>query len=200
MELDTRDHDVVKLLQNVKSIEAGYPPELLAIRRQRYIERVAKIGSGFGIASGIKKDPQTGNREGATTAIGSVFEKVLLVAIVAEAGAATYIYRDKIADFVRSIPSNDQKSETAPLPDFTSTELPKATETFEPTSTITSTTAPSVVPTIPVENNSTDLQAVSTPGPNGNNGNHYGQTPKPERTKDKGNNDNGNDGEKDKDR
>jgi hypothetical protein len=70
-----------------------------------------------------------------------------------------------------------------PSPPVTAT-LPSVTLSVSPTGTeLTSTPVPGVV----VDDNNT-ISANSTPAPNGNNGNHYGQTPKPQRTKEPKNN------------
>jgi hypothetical protein len=159
----------------------------------------------LGVSSGLKNSAKAGNGGGATTTIGGIVETALVLAIVAEAGAAAYIYRDQINEFIQSYSSNTQISNDAPLPEestllpeFTSTELPEVTETPLVTFTTTSTTVPTIIPTVAVENNEADVQAASTPDLKENNGNHFGQTPKPERTKDKGNNDD--DGDQDKDK
>jgi hypothetical protein len=194
MEFDPKDADVVALLAKLKSAEVQYPSDLFAARRLGYIRRVAEIGLGLGVAPGLKNNLKTGSSGGAATTIGGVFEAVLVAAIVVEASAAAYIYREQITDFIQSYSSNAQRTEIAPrpedaspLPEFTSTESPGSTETPAATFTLTPSAAADVVPTIVGENDGTDTQAASTPDPNGNNGNQYGKTPKPERTKDKGN-------------
>lgn len=190
MELDPKDFDVVELLAKLKTLEPQYPSELFASRRLGYVQRVAEIGVGAGAASRLKKSAKAGNSGGATPTIGGIFEMALVAAILAEAGAAAYIYRDQIAKFIQSQSSNTQVSEIAPPPEEP-TRLPEFlnTETPEPALTSTTTTIPTIVPTVVVENNEADVQSLSTPDLKGNNGNHYGQTPKPERTKEKGNKD-----------
>lgn len=88
---------------------------------------------------------------------------------------------------------------TATVPSATIWSAPSPTGIFV---TITGTPGPGAIPGV-VDNNRTNTvsngtgEAIllnSTPGPNtssdknGDNGNHYGQTPKPERTKENGNN------------
>lgn len=201
MEFDPKDIDVVALLAKLKSAEVQYPSDLFASRRLGYTRRVAEIGLGLGVAPRLKNTPKAGSGGGAATKVGGIFEAILLAAIVAEASAAAYVYRDQIADVIQSytsstpVPESIPPSDSAsPLPEADTTKLPKASETPQDTPPSTAT----VIPTVIVENNEVNDQANSTPDLKSNNGNHYGQTPKPERTKDKGNNDNGSG--KDKDR
>jgi hypothetical protein len=119
------------------------------------------------------------------------------VAIVAETGTVAYFYRDKLADLFQTITNEASGQEVTPPPVQTELEVQGVTPSSAVTATLTSVTL-SVSPTgtaltsTPVpggaEDNNT-ISANSTPAPNGNNGNHYGQTPRPQRTKDpKGNN------------
>lgn len=211
MELDQKDFDVVQLLAKLKTSEPPYPSELLALRRQGYVQRVAEIGLGLGIPSGGKTSTKAGGSAGATTSISGIIEMALALAIVAEAGAAAYIYRNQIADFIRSFSPHTEVSEVVPpsenatpLPEIIGTALPETTETPPVTFTTTSTTVPTNFLTAVVENNDetdnqSDIQAASTPDLKDNNGNHFGQTPKPERTKENdNNNEDGRDKGKDK--
>lgn len=205
MEFDLKDMDVVAWLAKLKSVEVQYPSDLFASRRLGYIRRVAEIGLGLGVAPRLKNTPKAGSGRGAATKVGGVFEAILLAAILVEASAAAYIYRDQIVDVIQSYTASTPASESippsdsaSPLPKTDGAELPETVETPQTMLTNTPTTTATVIPTVIVENNEANDQPNSTPDPKGNNGNHYGQTPKPERTKDKGNNDN--DGGKDKDR
>jgi hypothetical protein len=202
MELDPKDYDVAKLLAKLKKEEDQYPSDLFASRRQGYIRRVAEIGVGLGV-SGALKTTLKASKAGAsatTTTIGGLVEAALVVAIVAEASAAAYIYRDQIGDVIESYSSQTQVYEVPPTSEnfvpspaeIALSEPPEITETPEETSTVTTEFA-SV--TDGLDNLTQDVQINSTPDPNGNNGLHLGQTPKPARTKpagkDKGGNDKG---------
>jgi hypothetical protein len=207
MDLDTNDYDVINLLVKLKSAETQYPSDLFAARRQSYVQRVAEIGLGLGLASGFKATSKAGASGTARTTIGGLLETVLVVAIVTEAGAAAYIYRDQIADVIQTYISSTPVSEgtpppvnASPLPGSMATELVLLTETPEATLTGTGTTTGTFLPTVVGENLEVNDQAISTPDLKGNNGNQYGLTPKPERTKDKGNNDAGGDTDKGKDK
>ena len=190
MELDPKDYDVVKMLTKLKNANGAYPTDLFASRRQNYIRRVAEIGVGLGVAAGLRSTIKSGKSGGLAPTASSLLETALVVAIIAEASTAVYFYRDKIAEIIRSYSSNPQVQEvsSSPLPELIITELPEITGTPTTTETPTGTV---VVPTSIADNNSDgNNQANSTPDPNGNSGHHFGQTPKPDRTKDPGNNNN----------
>jgi hypothetical protein len=136
-------------------------------------------------------------------ATSTFLETALVVAIVVEAGAVAYFYRDQLYTFVQRIRREPRVQEVTPLPILaTAVEiqgvtpspavtatLPSSTLAVSPSGTaaiLTGTTNPGAVD----RNNPGVNQAGSTPVPNKstdsnktNNGNHYGQTPKPERTK-----------------
>jgi hypothetical protein len=192
MEFDPKDHDIVSLLTKLKNTSGGYPSRLLASRRQTYLKQVANIGLGIGIGAAYKSHTKTGTgTAGAPVAAGKLIETALVIAIVAQAGAAAYIYRDKLRDVIQSFSSSPRVEEvtsppviTSPLPQspitVLETETPVASETPIDTPT-TGTPAPSAVSeTSQAEGNN---QIASTPNPNVDNGNHFGQTPKPDRTK-----------------
>jgi hypothetical protein len=199
MELDPNDYDVVKLLTKLKNSNGAYPPDLLTPRRQNYIRRVAEIGLGFGVAEGLKTTIQSGSKAGSlsTVTASGLIEAALVVAIVAEAGAAAYIYRDQIAEFIQSYTSQPQVAEitSAPETEF-SPNLPNVIieDPEDISATPSAVETPSETPSAltSAANNNQDNQnnpgnqAVSTPDPNDNNGNQYGLTPKPDRTKEPG--------------
>lgn len=205
MDFDPKDTAVVALLAKLKSAEVEYPPELFASRRQRFVQQAAAMGLAAGISPIPKITSTTSAGGSAAVTWSGALEAILTIAIVIEAGAAAYFYRDQIAEFIRSYnpgisatvsitPSDNESS----LPKPTGTELPTTAVTPQasPTNTPTMTATVTATPTVIVENNEANDQIVSTPDLKGNNGNHYGQTPKPERTKDN----NGNGDDKDKDR
>ena len=104
MELDPNDYDVVKLLAKLKNtnITIAYPPELLTPRRETYLHRVTEIG--FGLAAGIKTGIKTSNKTRSFSSTGStLIEAALVAAIIAEAGVATYLYREQISALIKSL-------------------------------------------------------------------------------------------------
>jgi hypothetical protein len=210
MELDPKDYDIVKLLTKLKNTNGAYPLELLTLRRQTYVQRVAEIGLGFGVASGLKTTIKSGGKGGSfSTAAGGWVEAALVMAIVAEAGAAAYIYKDEITALIQSNTSQPRvvevtsapETEFSPiLPELVITEPPEATTTTPlAEETPSGTPVPGAAAT---DNNpsSQGIQSNSTPDPNGNNGNQYGLTPKSDRTKKPVNNDNNNNKDKAKDK
>jgi hypothetical protein len=207
MEYNPKDIDVIHLLKKLKDSNGVYPQEMLVSRRQGYLKQVAEIGGGAGLAMGLKNTFKNEGGASSAPAAGTLVEALLLVAIIAEAGAVAYFYRDKMSDFFQSI-SNSPRVEmvtempaaASPMPalDFTSTPL------IAVTGTITETATPSGTPTVVFAAEATQREdgedgegsagttnpSVSTPNPgnnNTNNGNQYGLTPKPERTREPGN-------------
>jgi hypothetical protein len=193
MEVDPKDYDVVKLLTKLKNTNSAYPPELLTPRRQTYVRHVAEIGLGFGVSAGLKTTIRSGGKAGSfSTTAGGLVEVALLVAIVAEAGAAAYIYRDEITALIQSYTSQPAVAQitSAPETEF-SPKLPGLILTDPRDATPITTVTPSgtPVPSAAANDNNQNnqgIQANSTPDPNENNGNQYGLTPKPERTIDPG--------------
>jgi len=219
MEYDPKDNEVIHLLKKLKDSNGAYPPEMLALRRQGYLKQVAEVSAGAGLAVALRNIAKGGKgTAGASSTAGTVVEALLVVAIIAEAGAVTYFYRDKVAEYFQSITRSPKVEEVAsppvissPLADMQITPSPVFTFTVTGIGTLTP-AIPSETPspvmaagtTLPGGETGADVPSASTPGPgsstggtseptsvasdpNGNNGNHYGQTPIPERTKDPGN-------------
>jgi len=194
MEFDTQDRKVVELLTKLKGANGGYPSDMFAARRQAFLNNMA--GAGKALNRTVKSGQGSG--AGPLTA-GKLLEIALLIAIVSEAGALAYFYRDKVAEVIRSITATSKVQEivtppviTSPFPAPEISETPSsATPTVTASEIATSTQVPDLSDHSTSDNNGAAALTDSTPNPggdNGNNGNHYGQTPKPERTKD--NNDN----------
>jgi hypothetical protein len=203
MDISPEDEKVVELLSKLKSSNGAYPSDMLASRRQIYLKQVANVGLGLGIGEGLKNAAK-GNGAGATATVTSkILETALIAAIAVEASTAAYLYRDRIADVVKTYASKANVQEVAPptnQPVLTNPEIVKIIET--PSATSTSST-----PTVTVSSGtpSPDLAGNTGPGatataitinnPGGNNGNQYGLTPKPVRTKENNSNNNsGSDG------
>ncbi len=200
MELNPQDQKVIDLLSKLKDSNRAYPSDILASRRQNYLKQVANVGLGIGVGAGLKNAAKNGNGSGAVATVTSkILESALIAAIAIETGTAAYLYREKIADAVRNYTDSSNIQEVASLAsDDTSlssglveiTESPSVTVATPSGTVITSATP---VPGVAGDNNNgTNVSANATPNPGGNNGNQYGLTPKPERTKD--NNGGGNDG------
>lgn len=196
MEFEPQEQVIVDLLAKLKNANGGYPKKLMASRRQIYLSQIANIGLGIGLGEGIKhvtKTPKSGiaSLHIPTFTASSLFETILVVAIVVEAGIAAYNYKDRIVEFFASISSTPTVEIVAPIP-VTGSSSPEIVVSEAITVT---TTAPTVTPTTtstveqPVYGNTGNEHiATSTPNPtNDGNGNHYGQTPKPAQTKDKNN-------------
>jgi hypothetical protein len=189
MDISPEDEKLVELISKLKKSNGGYPSDMLAARREAYLKQVANVGLGIGVGNVLKNGAKTGNGAGASATIASkILETTLVAAIAIEAGTAAYLYRDKIADAVKTYTNSAKIQEVAPPSEAAVVEV------IEPTISLTSTPSgtPSVTAswTLPPnlagnnDDGDTGVNANSTPNPNGNNGNHFGQTPKPVRTKD----------------
>jgi hypothetical protein len=204
------DKDVVTLLSNLKNAEQSYPSEMIQSRRDMYMKQAATMAilmktSGGGTPTGEGGASASGTGTGTGLfSLGTFFETALVITIMVEAGVAAYIYRDQIADFINSTlfptvevaanPTDDPSFTPAVIP-VTGDELATESPTITVTVTVTVTDTPfpilvteSFAPDVQEDTNSDNLQVESTPPPVDNPGNHYGNTPKPERTKDAGNN------------
>lgn len=192
MEFDPKDLDIVSLLTKLKDTNGGYPSKLLASRRKRYLEHVANIGLGIGVGAAHRNMTRSGkSAAGSSTAAGTLIETALVLAIVAQASAAAYIYRDRLKDLIQSF-SSTPRAEEVTSPTVVNSPQPQVpiipSETEPPIlleSPVSIPTVDTPAPFFTGEANQAegDVQIASTPNPGGNQGNHYGQTPKPDRTK-----------------
>jgi hypothetical protein len=195
VENDANDQKVIDLLSKLKDDNNVYPFDLLESRRQKYLQRAAQIGLGIGTGAGLKNTLK-GRRPGLPPTAGTWLEAALVVAIVAEAGAAAYFYRHKLADLLETVIAAPGVQEVTPPPAIPSS-LPVTEISVVPTLTVTGTPTATGTP-IPVVTDGTNSNgntpggndmnnnanegnnpAASTPEPNGNNGNHFGQTKQP---------------------
>ncbi|HSB02208.1 MAG TPA: hypothetical protein VLE49_16280 [Anaerolineales bacterium] len=192
MEFDPQDQDIIRLLTKLKDVQGEYPEKMLLARRQSYLKRIMELEVGMSGGKAIRNASQN------TKPVSTLLETALIVAIVAEASVMAYFYRDKLADFVQTITTGARTEQGTPRVIPTALEGQGITPSPAITSTaataslavITDTPINTPIPGIAGDNNNTTPGVSSTPVPNGNNGNHYGQTPKPERTKENnGNND-----------
>lgn len=195
MELTPEDKKVIDLLSKLKNSNGTYPSDILAARREAYLKQVANVGLGIGISTGLKQATKTGNGGGAlatTTITSKILETALIAAIAIEAGAAAYLYRDKLADLIKTYTHSSNVQEVTPSSNNGSSLIPGLIETLgSPSVTITTpSNTPPVTPSgtpgpeLSGANNGTNSNVNATPKPGGNNGNQYGLTPKPVRTKD----------------
>jgi hypothetical protein len=230
MEVEPQDQDIVRLLTKLKNTEGQYPEHMFVARRQMYLKQMTEIGLGIGADAGLKQAAKNPNPPTVPPVTSTLLETALLVAILVEASAVAYYYRDKLADFFQTITSEPRVQEVNPLPVVaTSVEIqgvtpsPVITPTIPSATLLASPTDIEVTPTgtpIPgvaddnnpnrtnnTSNSSSGAgtgQTDSIPVPNANDdkqnqGNHYGQTPKPDRTiepnSDNANSDQGNSGD-----
>jgi hypothetical protein len=202
MEFDLQDQEVIRFLKKLKDVDAEYPEKMLVARRRSFLKRMIEIELGVPADQGIRYMVSNPKPFNLSPAVSTLLETVLVVAILAEASWMVYFYRERLVDFFQAftsvarvqdgtplpvIPISADIQEITPSPSITPSAL-LATTAETPTGIVvmpTGTSIPNLVEerTITPEMN----QLRATPVPNedqGNNGNHYGQTPKPERTKD----------------
>lgn len=199
MEFEPHDQDIVTLLTKLKNVQGEYPENLLAVRRQSYLKRIMEIELGMSGGNAIRNTRGNPKHPSTSPPAGTLLEVALIVAIVTEAAVMGYFYRDKLANFVQTVTAGGRAEEATPAPilptsaavsgitpspALTSTAV-AASSTGEIPGTSTNTSAPALLSD---NSGSTTPEVGSTPDPNGNNGHHYGQTPKPQRTKENGNN------------
>jgi len=206
MGFDAQDKEIVRLLTKLKETDGKYPPDLFAARRQSYVKRMGEVSMDLGAGLKIKNALNNVKTPTFSSATNYVLESALLVAIVAETGTVAYFYRDQLAGFVKKVIGQAYVQQVTPSPALVEQEiqgvtpsravpstLPSVTLSASPTEPeATITPIPEVVNDDNPSNTQTSitLSAQSTPAPDEDNGHHYGQTPKPERTKEAtGNND-----------
>ena len=198
MGFDAQDKEIVRLLTKLKEADAKYPPDLFASRRQSYLKHMGEVSLGIGAGLKIKSVLNGAKAPTLSSATSTVLESALVVAIVAETGTVAYVYRDKLAGFVKNVAKEVHVQEVASSPVPVAEEVQGVSPSQAVASTMPSVslsespTQPEMTGTpIPevVDANTMAAQSTSVPNVNnGNNGNHYGQTPKPERTKEPENN------------
>ena len=192
MEFEPQDRKVVELLTKLKGASESYPSHMLAARRQAFLNTMAGAGLSVGTASALNGTLKGGGGSGAASlSIGKVLEVDLIVAIVAEAGALAYFYRDRVADVFRSTSEPSRVQEISPpvatfsFPELEISEIPSSavhTGTAPEMATSTSTHIPGVADDPTSDSNadvsSTDstsgsnVNTASTPAPNVNNDNN----------------------------
>ncbi len=211
MGFDPQDHEVIDHLRQLKQTDNEYPPELLAARRQRFLRQMGELSLGVSAGASLEQAAKAPKAPPATPVASRILETVIVVAIIAEAGTVAYFYRDQLAKLVKTFVASAEVQEIISPPVINTSQIsvipvsvtpsPEMTATFALPSASVSPAEVVITPTLtgtpnPVLAGPTDpvlpaaTQVNSTPVPNGNNGNHYGQTPKPERTKENNGNDN----------
>lgn len=192
------DKDVLQLLTYIKNSENSYPQNLIESRRDTFTKQAAAMAvlmkAGINNGTNGTRASQTASAasSSATTGIGAMsvgklLEALLVVAIVAEAGVATYIYREKIAEFFNSAFGPKVEQVSNPVnnsSDSIAGNQTAVSETPYQSPTVTETPLPPgyTPPAAPADNNDNgtgNTQVESTPAPNNGSGLHLGQTKQP---------------------
>lgn len=193
------DKDVFRVLSSLKNSEGSYPQDLIESRRGAFTKQAAAVA--LLINTGVKGASSTGASQSASTAsatssgstassiggasMGKILETALVIALVAEAGVATYVYREKIADFFSSIFRPKIEQTTDPTNNSTDLNTNSGSNADSPTVTPTviateTPLPPGFTPPIQADNNNNENpQTASTADPNDDNGKHLGQTKQP---------------------
>lgn len=221
MEFEPQDQEIVSLLTRLKNAEGSYPEHMLLARRQIFLKQMAEIGMGVSPDASIPNVDSNASPPPLSPLTGTVLETALLVAILVEASAVAYFYRDKLADFFETITVEPRVEVVAsPLIPTTGLEIQGVFPSQVPTSTLPSTSivispspmgttmVPAVtsLPGVAEENETVNaggesgpvvVPVASTPlpgGPTQSNpgpGGSAGQTPEPDPTRDNGGNQGG---------
>lgn len=211
MDYEEQDSEVVRLLSRLRETESPYPADLMAARRQRFVKEIAALGLGTAAAVAVKGAAKAAGGASTLPLASTVVETALIVAIVAEAGFVAFVNRAKVLDFIQTSLGQPSVSHVTPAAESSRPLLAPSETTFivtaDPTlpptlvtETATAVGTPSpemaiVTAAAAAEADTSEEQLNATPVPNGdtydggnngNNGNHYGQTPAPERTKESG--------------
>lgn len=218
MEFEPQDQEIVSLLTKLKGAEGQYPEHMLVARRQMFIQRMSEISLGIGPDAGLPDASVSTSPPPISPVTGTLLETALVVAIIVEASAVAYFYRDQLGDLFETI-TVEPRVELVASPAIPTTALeiqgvtpsPVITPTLPSTSIVISpspivaTLVPAVTPLPGVadgddsdnpggEGGGNTVTVAATPVPGGNDnsspepGNNAGQTPEPEPTRD----DNGN--------
>ena len=184
---------IINILESLKDKEPNYPPDLMQARREMFARQALSAALAVNTANnGINTGDHT------PPSIGTFIETLLIVAIAVEAGTAAHVYRTRLANIWNSIfPSRvEHIKDTSDSPSSSSAIIPYVGEqpgtltSISPIFTFTDSPMPSTTlistpsPTNVESNDGEEVdKIIPTPKPKDNNGNHYGQTPKPEWTK-----------------
>ncbi len=199
MDFEPHDQDIIGLLTRLKDTSGEYPEQMRVARRQRFLKHMAEIELGISGDRAGRKPAGRKKPPGASSTTGTLLQTVIIAALIAEASLMAYFYREQLADFFKTITTGPGIEQLTPAPVV---PTPLEIQGLSPSAAVASTataadpTAHALTPaagSLPAafEDQSLTAEINSTPVPNGNNGHHYGQTPKPERTKE-------NNGNKDK--
>ena len=218
MEFEPQDQEIVSLLTKLKGAEGQYPESMLVARREMFLQRMSEISMGIPPDAGIPDAAASSGPPPISPVTGTILETALLVAIILEASAVAYFYRDQLADFFETVALEPRVEMVASPPVPTTAieiqgimpspviplTLPPTALVISPTP-ITTTVAPAITPLpgVAEENEPDNINGAgsvtlgSTPMPGGNTtstsgqGNNGGQTLEPEPTRDNNGNQGG---------
>ena len=188
MEFEPQDQEIVSLLTKLKGAEGRYPEDMFVMRRQLFLKRMSEISLGINPDASLPDSAANPAPPPISPLTGTILEIALVAAIIVEASAVAYFYRDELANFFETI-TVEPRVELIASPPVPTTGLeiqgiaPSAisTPTLPPTSIVISpspigtTLAPAVtlLPSVAEESNNTSgagsVTLNSTPASSGNN-------------------------------
>lgn len=193
------DKDVLQLFTSMKNAENNYPQDMIESRRDMFAKQaaamavLAKAGGDAVASTATTQTAATASSgaagTGSSISMATILETALVIAIIAEAGVAAYVYREKIAEFFNST-FGPKAEQVASPPEGTSSD-PVITDEVtiiaipsdgSPTVTITETPIPPelVNPGTTDNDNGGNTRVASTQAPTDDNpGLHLGQTKQP---------------------
>ena len=199
MEFEPEDQQIIELISKIRNKGGTYPRKLLANRRQVFLQQMANVGMGLGIGEGIKTVAKAPKSSGfihlPALSMSSLMEIILVFAILTQATIIAYSYRNQIANIfhlgsppiaVTNVLIPVTGSSTSAPVVVSDTPTVQATQTPTPSPSMTISVTTTNEPPLSVINESGaagNPSVTKAPPTQDNNGNHYGQTPKPERTK-----------------
>ncbi|HSM72521.1 MAG TPA: hypothetical protein VK851_13340 [Anaerolineales bacterium] len=198
------DKEVLQLLSNLKDSDDSYPQDMIESRRGNFTRQAAAMAALLNAgasstnltgAGQTVSTASTASSSGLTAGIGGVsmgkvLEALLVIAILAEAGAVAYVYREKIVDFFNSlfgpnveeveIPADISPLDIIPTA-IPSMDIPDVTVTVPISVPVNETLIPpEVIPSVQTDSGGSQPAFTPTPAPtNDDNGLHLGQTKQP---------------------
>lgn len=159
MEFEPQDQEIVSLLTKLKNAEGQYPEHMFVARRHMFLKRMSEISLGISPDTVLPDAAASTSPPPISPVTGTILETALIVAIIVEASAVAYFYRDQLTDFFETI-SVEPRVEVVASPPVPTTALeiqgvtpsPVITPTLPSTSIvispspITTTLVPAVTP------------------------------------------------------
>ena len=147
------EEKIIKLLEELKTTDGKYPPELFKKRRDMFINRVMMLAASKGPSQPGKGTGTSGSSMG-----GIIIQGVLAIVLIVELIVVAYIFREEILDFVQPLLAT-----RTPTPAVVGTFSVHPTVELQQSTGISSTGMPTEVPVL-----TTPVPIFTVPGPQDN--------------------------------